>query len=285
MEKRNRAASDDAVAPPGLALMRRTTCFACHSATEKSAGPPYAAVAARYAEVGGARDGLTAKIIAGGTGVWGEIPMPPHPQHSPAEVSQMVDWILSLSQRQITALAPGTSGTLEFKEPGRDWGRAENGVIALAASATDKGAGKLPPQRGETEIVLRSRRQRAAFFDRGHLATTQDNLDQGGIVARIPAGGWIAFDRIRLSETGGLRLQAWPQGSGRLTTIVRAGSDTGPVLSKIELTPGEGGGRPGEIQLPFNDTPRDAAPQPVIIAVEGPPGSLLDVIWAEFKKP
>ena len=62
METRNRAASDDAVAPPGLALMRRTTCFACHSAREKSAGPPYSTIAARYASEAGARDRLAAKV-------------------------------------------------------------------------------------------------------------------------------------------------------------------------------------------------------------------------------
>jgi cytochrome c len=286
MERRNRAASDDAAAaPPGLALMRRTTCFACHSATEKSAGPPYATVAAKYAQEPGARDRLTAKIISGGTGVWGEIPMPPHPQHTPAEAAQMVDWVLSLSQRQVTTLAPGLNGSIDLKEPRQEWGRAENGVISLTASATDKGSSALPPLRGETEIVLRSRRQRASFFDRGHLTTAQDNLDQGGMVARIPAGGWMAFDRIRLSETAGLRLQAWPQGSGPLTITVRAGSADGPVIASMEAAPGGSGGKAREVPLMFSGPQRDGPPQPVVISMGGPAGSLLEVMWVDFSPP
>jgi cytochrome c len=286
VEKRNRAAADDAgVPPPGLALMRRTTCFACHSATEKSAGPPYATVAAKYAQDPGARERLAAKIISGGTGVWGEIPMPPHPQHTPAEAVQMVDWVLSLSQRQVTTLAPGIEGHVDLKESRQEWGRAENGVVALTASATDKGAGPLPPQRGETEIVLRSRRQRASFFDRGNLATSQDNLDQGGMVARIAPGGWMAFDRIRLSETGGLRLQAWPQGTGPLTITVHAGSATGPVIAKTEAAPGSSGGKPREIPLEFKAAPKDGPPETVVISMDGAAGSVLDVMWVDFTPP
>ncbi len=79
MEKRDRAATDEA--HPGLVLMKRTTCFACHNATEQSAGPAYAAVAAKYATDPGARARLQAKVLSGGAGVWGPLPMPPHPQH------------------------------------------------------------------------------------------------------------------------------------------------------------------------------------------------------------
>jgi cytochrome c len=285
MEKRNRAASDDAVAPPGLALMRRTTCFACHSTTEKSAGPPYATIAAKYAKEAGARDKLAAKVLSGGTGVWGELPMPPHPQHTLAETGQMVDWVLSLSQRQVTTLNAGTEGRIELKSPRQEWGRAENGVIALTASVTDKGLGALPPLRGETEIVLRSRQQRAAFFDRGHLATAQDNLDQGGLVARIAAGGWMAFDRIRLSDTGGLRLQAWPQGSGPLTITIHAGSATGPVLAKTEAPPGSGSGKARDIHLNFAGPQKDGPPEPVVITMDGAADNVLDMMRVEFLRP
>jgi cytochrome c len=285
MEKRNRAASDDDVVPSGLALMRRTTCFACHSTLEKSAGPPYSTIAGRYAADPAAPARLSAKVLSGGTGVWGELPMPPHPQHTPAEAAQMIDWILSLSQRRFTTLPPGKSGSIELIEPKKEWGRAENGVVVLTASAVDGGAGPVPPQRGEARLILRSRRQRAAFFDAGHLAAAQDNLDQGGLVARVASGGWIGFDGVRLADVGGLRLHAWPQGAGPLTVRVHADSVNGPLLAKGEAAPGGSTGRSQEILLPLATPKRDGRPRALLIFMEGPPGSVLEILWVDFVAP
>ena len=215
MEKRDRAAAEDL--HPGLALMKRTTCFACHSATEKSAGPPYSAVAAKYSADAGAREKLQAKIISGGGGVWGPLPMPPHPQHTPAEAALMVDWVLSLAQRQIITLPATAEGKAAVPDTKGGFGRTDNTVMVLTASTTDKGAGVLPPLRGSTEVMLRNRRQRAACFDRSEKAAAQDNLDQGGLVARIQPGGWIGFDRIRLQDFARIKLSAWPQGDAPLT--------------------------------------------------------------------
>lgn len=286
MERRNRAAADeDAVVHPGLALMRRTTCFACHNATDKSAGPPYAAVAAKYAADESAPAKLAEKIIAGGSGVWGELPMPPHPQHTQEEAMQMVSWVLSLSRRQVTALPPGLSGSVPMKEPARQWGQAENSVIALTVSATDRGGLTVPPQRGTAEIVLRARRQRAAFFDRGERASIQDNLDQGGAVARIKQGGWMAFDRIRLAQTSGLRLQAWPQGPGKIIIRARRDGPDGSVLGEITVSGGSAAGKPQELALPFTNQPARDAVCPVLLQVDGDAGALLEVMWVDFTAP
>lgn len=285
LERRNRAAGDDETsAHPGLALMRRTTCFACHNATEKSAGPPYATIAAKYAEDSAARDRLSAKIISGGAGAWGEIPMPPHPQHTPAETSQMADWVLSLTQRKVTTLPAGTSGSIDVKEPARQWGRLENSVVCLTASATDKGAGAIPPQRSETSVVLRARRQHAAFYDRGDRATTQDNLDQGGIVARIKAGGWIAFDRVRLSEVSRLKLHCWPQGDVPFIITVHSGTANGPALAETKAASGPGDGKPREIVLAFTHPPQDGPAQAVVIKVDESPGAVLDITRVDFER-
>jgi cytochrome c len=81
---------------PGSKLIANTTCLACHTTTMKSIGPAYAEVAAKYADDPSARDTLANKILTGGSGVWGIIPMPPHPQHNIEETQQMVDAILKL---------------------------------------------------------------------------------------------------------------------------------------------------------------------------------------------
>ncbi len=281
MEKRDRAAANGA-GHPGLALMKRTTCFACHSATEKSAGPPYSAIAVKYAAESGVRDKLAAKIITGGAGVWGELPMPPHPQHTPAEAALMADWVLSLAQRQIQTLPTAGEGSAALPESTGGWGRVvENTVIVLTAATTDKGAGTLPPLSGVAEVMLRSRKQRASCFDRSENAAAQDNLDQGGLVARIQPGGWIAFDRIRVQDFKSIKLGGWAQGKDMVDVNIMAGDK---VLVQKGIPSGSAVGKPQEFTLSMPDADAGAAPQQVKIKLIGPSGSLLDLMWVEFQK-
>lgn len=278
LEKRDRAAPD--AVHPGLALMKRTTCFACHNATEQSAGPAYAAIAAKYATDSGAREKLQAKVIAGGAGVWGALPMPPPPQHTAAEAAQMVDWVLSLAQRQITTLPATAGGKAPVPEVRGGFGRADNTVLFLTASTTDKGAGVLPPLRGTADVVLRSRRQRAACFDHSHHAAAQDNLDQGGLVARLQPGGWIGFDRIRLQEFTRVKLSGWPQGNTPLKVRIFAGEQE---LAQQDLPPGPAASRqPTDFIFSMPPASADAAPQQVRVQLDVPAVSVLDVMWVEF---
>jgi cytochrome c len=59
-------------------------------------GPAYKDVAAKYKDDKGAADRLSAKVIKGGGGVWGVVPMPSNPQVTDAEARKLVAWILSL---------------------------------------------------------------------------------------------------------------------------------------------------------------------------------------------
>lgn len=78
------------------AIMAKTDCLVCHKATEKSVGPAFNAVAAKYKNDPKAVDYLTNKIIKGGAGVWGEVPMPPHSTMKVADIKSIVDWVLTL---------------------------------------------------------------------------------------------------------------------------------------------------------------------------------------------
>ncbi|MEO8080043.1 MAG: c-type cytochrome [Caldimonas sp.] len=87
------------VAGPACAspeLAQKKNCLACHQVGKKLLGPPYKAVAAKYAGQPDAVDKLAQKVIKGGAGVWGAVPMPANPQVSEAEAKQLVQWILSL---------------------------------------------------------------------------------------------------------------------------------------------------------------------------------------------
>ena len=82
-----------ALATPQLATAKN--CMACHAAERKLVGPSYKDIAKRYAGQADAVDKLAAKIIRGGAGAWGAVPMPANPQVSEAEAKQLVNWILA----------------------------------------------------------------------------------------------------------------------------------------------------------------------------------------------
>lgn len=77
-------------------LAKEKNCLACHAVENKLVGPGYKEVAAKYKGDKTAEDKLASKIMKGGSGVWGQIPMPANPQVSAAEAKTLVKWILSL---------------------------------------------------------------------------------------------------------------------------------------------------------------------------------------------
>ena len=78
------------------ALATAKNCMACHAVDKKLVGPSYKDVAKKYAGQKDAVDKLAAKIIKGGSGVWGAIPMPANPQVNEAESKKLTAWVLSL---------------------------------------------------------------------------------------------------------------------------------------------------------------------------------------------
>lgn len=87
--------SSAAMADAGLDLAKAKNCMACHAVANKLVGPAYKDVAAKYAGQKDAEAKLVAKVMKGGSGVWGAIPMPANTQVSEAEAHTLVKWVLS----------------------------------------------------------------------------------------------------------------------------------------------------------------------------------------------
>jgi len=79
-----------------LALATSKNCMACHAVDKKVVGPAYKDVAAKYAGQKDAVDKLSAKILKGGSGVWGPVPMPANTQVNEAEAKKLAAWVLTL---------------------------------------------------------------------------------------------------------------------------------------------------------------------------------------------
>jgi cytochrome c len=87
---------DDPVYIKGLEKVKGSDCTGCHQVERKLIGPAYAEVAAKYENTEENVAMLAQKVIAGGVGVWGEIPMSAHVGLSEEDAKDMVRYILLL---------------------------------------------------------------------------------------------------------------------------------------------------------------------------------------------
>jgi cytochrome c len=86
------------VSVPALAdqaLATAKNCMACHAMDKKLVGPAYKEVAAKYSGQKDAVDRLALKIMKGGAGVWGPVPMPANAQVNEAEAKKLAAWVLT----------------------------------------------------------------------------------------------------------------------------------------------------------------------------------------------
>jgi cytochrome c len=87
-------AMDDAAA---TAALSKGGCRACHAMDKKMVGPSYQDIAKKYKGDPKAVATLAEKVRKGGSGNWGQVPMPPSPPEkiSDADLKAVLEWILS----------------------------------------------------------------------------------------------------------------------------------------------------------------------------------------------
>ncbi|WP_405029486.1 c-type cytochrome [Methylobacillus flagellatus] len=78
------------------ALAKKSGCLACHNVDKKVLGPSYKEVSAKYKNDKGAEAKLVAKVKAGGSGSWGDMPMPPNAHVKDEDIKAIVQWVLTL---------------------------------------------------------------------------------------------------------------------------------------------------------------------------------------------
>jgi cytochrome c len=77
-----------------LALAKQNACLGCHAINKKIVGPSFEAVALKYKNDPNAQTFLKNKILKGGAGSWGVVPMPAHVKLGDADLSLLTNWIL-----------------------------------------------------------------------------------------------------------------------------------------------------------------------------------------------
>jgi len=89
---------DDPVFVAGSTKAKEAGCTACHMVERKIVGPSYADVAAKYETTDENIAMLTANVINGNVGNWGEVPMPAHPHLAKDDVETIVKYVLLLKK-------------------------------------------------------------------------------------------------------------------------------------------------------------------------------------------
>ncbi|WP_282162408.1 c-type cytochrome [Ulvibacterium marinum] len=101
----------------GKYWMERSDCFTCHEWSEKTVGPGFQQIAEKYPKDKITVDLLVKKIKEGGSGVWGEAVMNPHPNLEDSNLKAMVHYILSLSHKDSIKKNPSLEKKAIVNEP------------------------------------------------------------------------------------------------------------------------------------------------------------------------
>jgi cytochrome c len=147
----HRKADTKAFTSTGQILMTQSDCKSCHVMDKKSIGPSYLQIAEKYKDKPEMVDKLASKIINGGVGVWGEHAMSAHPNISKNEAKYIVEYILSLGDKEKFTTLP-IKGTYPVKYPE---GAKDKGTFVLRAAYRDKGTRVMPAAIGEQVHLLR----------------------------------------------------------------------------------------------------------------------------------
>jgi cytochrome c len=178
---------------------------------------------------------LSAKIISGGAGVWGPVPMLPHPQHTPEQTEAMVEYILTLPPAGGQALPPGFSGL--FIAPGKP-GKNAGGRLLLTASYTDLGANGLPPLTGEATLILHPRRIRAALCDDSHaisIAEVSTLHRARRICAQLGVGSHLVFHAVELADITRIDAEVSASTGHGGVLEIHADRPNGPLIGRVEV--------------------------------------------------
>jgi cytochrome c len=277
-------------------LIAGTDCSGCHQRDVRAIGPSHAMLAGRYRPEPATLDALAAKVRTGGSGVWGDVAMPPHPTLPLQDIKTILRYMLSATD----AGEPGLplEGTITPVRAG-DEGR---GQVVLRATYTDRGAAGLPAQTSAAVKVLRSMQLVPAGADVLEHATFGSRSSGGGARTRETAvtvldGGQIGYRQVDLTGLQGIAIAATTAGDMKAaggTVEVRLDSPSGELLGRAELgvappaPRGRGAGRAGQAAPPVTQAPavlRGAGRGSSDTAITLRPATGIHDLYLVFKNP
>jgi len=184
----------------GKSLMMKSDCSTCHKVSENSIGPAFEKVSAKYKSTPKANEYLASKIIKGSSGVWGEVPMPAHPAMKESEVKQIVEWVMSLSEKGSSIPSLPTSGKIMPAETNNK----NQSVLTLKASYSDLGAKGLTPLTSTATYNLKSNLINAESIKEFSGFKPQKD----GQLKLVENTGWLKIGSIDLTAITSIKIDA-----------------------------------------------------------------------------
>jgi len=219
---------------PGKILIDGADCKACHAIDKKVNGPSYQDIATKYNA--NDMDYLSKKILEGGSGVWGEAMMAPHPTLSDVDARKIVDYILSLKQNEdLKKSSLGMTGVLRFDQHKPN----QQGVYVLAATYKDSGTKGLENAEISTtaEYVFNSPRMNAQQGNRINRGAGNWEAEGLDLVGSLKNGSYLMFEELPLASLSSIDLNVFYIANYNYGGSVefREGSPTGPLLGSTTL--------------------------------------------------
>ncbi|MDB6152900.1 MAG: gdhB 1 [Chthoniobacteraceae bacterium] len=260
----------DSANDPGLTLMKQSDCFNCHAIEQKVVGPPLLEVAAKYRGQPAALEASVQRVINGSTGVWGQVPMLAHPQHTADEIHIMLRWVFGLEKgKGGPAIARGLSG--EITAPSSD----KAASFVLEATYTDAGRAPAGSLSGKAAVTLRPRRIEAITGELHGPAVLGHNL------GAIDDGHSVRLADINLADVGSVTVRASSGNVGGKIEF-RTGAKDGALIGSVEV-PNTGG---WDKWIEARSEPGTAIPPGradiFLVFVNPGKGGLMNLDWVQF---
>ena len=212
----------------GKQLTATLDCKSCHSVDQASVGPTYLAISERYSGKQDAPKYLRDKIIQGGSGIWGERAMIPHPELTKSDAEEIVNYILSLTEK--SGVRRPLKDEIVLKE---HIGKGRDGLYLLNASYTDQGANGIEPLQSLDYITLRNPFVQAEDFDEGNVRLGTITTEFLTYATSINHNSFIRFNSIDLLNVKQLKYRIRAQSGGLIE--LHQGNKNGPMISSIKI--------------------------------------------------
>ena len=233
----------------GETLINQAGCKGCHGIAEKSVGPSYEQVSEKYKDDSDAKDYLINKIQNGGAGVWGDTQMPGHTHIDESKIEEMVDFILAISNPELSNNNLPLNGTYTLGEE-----EMAEGYYVVQASYTDQGANGLTPLQATEQLILRSPLVSPVFADAfDHVAKAND--DGKNYVRFTEKAAWFKMNQLDLKGINKIEFELDP-GSIKAKIQVRLDSPEGKLIGETALVDNsiKAGKAWGIISIPIEQT-------------------------------
>ena len=231
----------------GKALTQAMDCKACHKEIGISIGPEYKAVAEKYKDDPKAMGYLQKKILSGGSGVWGEVVMPAHPNITEDETRQIVQYIQSLVTGSERSKSLPPSGRI-YPDPSID-----DNVMVITGSYTDEGEENVSPLTGSSSVVLQSN---TVPFSTKTKTKGFNPISYGGqnLLMTPKDEGWFILENIDLKGIKRVYITAGWQEPPKAPVHfeMRLNAVDGNLLGTGTLSIPESGQSGAEITIPMN---------------------------------